>query len=502
MTSTATQYEVGTIVHVAPGTLLMERNIRDAKPDKALVDSIRTIGVQEPISAVITAAGELLVRLGHRRTLGAIEAERETVPVYVVGHDSDAKTDEILRVIAQRDENTHRAGLTTAEEIGVVETLTGLGLSAAQVAKQARMKRADVDNAITVSGSALTRKAADRYETLTLDQLVTVQEFEDDAETVKALIVAATEGKFDHVAQRARNDRDEAAAKAQVIAVIEAEGVTVIERPGHSAPAKALRNIKANDEATEALSVETHAECPGHVAWIENNWVTVTSDGSEVEYPDEPGDDADEEAWDAYEAEYERVRLDSRNVQRPTACYGCADPTANGHVDRWGGGSSTSSKPKAADMSEEEREAAKAKRALVVENNKAWTAAQPVRREFLHSFAGRKTAPKGAAAFIATALSVDASIAGKGSDLAAEWLGVKKTGWRTDLTPAKTATDSRALVVVLTQVLASYEAETTGDGAWRQDGTGNSTGRYLRYLASLGYTLADVEEFAASKKTA
>ncbi|GGO94381.1 hypothetical protein GCM10011584_35280 [Nocardioides phosphati] len=501
MTTTATQYEVGTIVHVAPGTLQMDRNIREAKPDKALADSIRAIGVQEPISAVITASGNLLVRLGHRRTLASIEAERETVPVYICGHDSDAKTDEIGRVIAQRDENTHRAGLTTAEEIGVVETLTGLGLSAAQVAKQARMKRTDVDNAIAVSGSALARKSADRYETLTLDQLVTVQEFEDDPETVKALIAAASEGKFAHVAQRARNDRAEQKQRADLIASLTEAGVRVIERDSDS-PAKAVTNLKASKDS-DYLTAETHTECPGHVAWLGTGWVRVdTATGEPVDFPAEP-DDGDEAAWDAYEQAYEQVRQTSREVHRAVPVYGCENPTEYGHVDPWVSSQASRAKPKADEMTDEERAEAKAKRALVIENNKAWTAAKTVRREWLATFAARKTAPKGTATFIATALCRDSHLTGKGIGLAADWLGVKHSGFgRADLSPTAGTTEGRALTIALVEILGGYEDEATGDNAWRHDGRDNATGRYLRFLEAAGYGLSDVETYAQSSETA
>lgn len=175
---------IGTTVHVAPGTLLLDRNIRDAQPDADLVKSVRAVGVLQPIGAVVTPDAQLRVRFGQRRTLAAITADRDTVPVYLLGAEQDedtaateARAEEVQRIITQRDENTHRAGLTTSEEVAVVEQLTAFGLSAAQIAKQARIKRTDVDAAIAVSGSPLARAASDRYADLTLDQAAVVAEF-------------------------------------------------------------------------------------------------------------------------------------------------------------------------------------------------------------------------------------------------------------------------------------------------------------------------------------
>ena len=50
-------------------------------------------------------------------------------------------------------------------------------------------------------------------------------------------------------------------------------------------------------------------------------------------------------------------------------------------------------------------------------------------------------------------------------------------------------------------LLAGYEKDCS-DNAWRHDGTGNAVGTYLRFLATLGYTLSDVEEYAVSDQTA
>lgn len=154
-------------------------------------------------------------------------------------------------------------------------------------------------------------------------------------------------------------------------------------------------------------------------------------------------------------------------------------------------------------MTEEEREQAKAARRLVIENNKAWESAETVRREWLATFAKSKTPPKGTGRFLATALSTDAHLIGtvNGNHLAADWLGSKESVGRRDLTPAKSATDNRALDVALVAVLADYEADQT-DRSWRDNGTHNATGRYLRFLAACGYGLSPVEKYAASNKTA
>ncbi|GAA1836133.1 hypothetical protein GCM10009795_096630 [Nocardioides hankookensis] len=501
------EWEVGTTVHVAPDTLLIERNIRDAQPDKDLIDSVREFGVLEPVSVVITTDGDaLLVRRGHRRTLAAIAASRATIPAYIAGIDSLAKDAEVERVVTQREENTRRIGLTTGDEVRYVETLAGMGLSAAQIAKRGKVKRADVDNALVVIGSDLARKAADRYESLTLDQIATVAEFENDPETVKALIAGAATRQFEHVAQRARNDRAEAQFKAALVAALEAEGVRVVERPD---TAGALDRYKPTIDG-EVFTADTHRQCPGHIAWLGTDWVTVGKDGNPVIEPDEPtepeggwaSEEDEEAAWAAYDAAEEKAYEEARRVNRPVAVYGCENPTGHGHIDRHGVSSYSPAKTKAADMTDDEREEARKARALVIENNKAWDAAETVRREWVKAtFGARKSAPKGAAAFLAIALADDTYTVnnpGHGAlSISAEWIGDRAK----IATQAAKATEGRALVLALVQILAAYESHMTRD-EWRRDGTTTATGRYLRFIESCGYPLSDVEKYATSKKTA
>lgn len=138
-----------------------------------------------PIVAVRTEDGALRVRYGHRRALAAVEVGRATVPVIVTGADG---ADEAARIVTQWHE--HRAGLVTADKVAAVEQLSLLGLSAAQIVKQTRARKADVEQALATAGSALAKGAATRYEFLTLDQAAAVAEF-SEPETVKALIASA-----------------------------------------------------------------------------------------------------------------------------------------------------------------------------------------------------------------------------------------------------------------------------------------------------------------------
>lgn len=290
------------VQQVDPRTLLVDANVRrDARVDADLVASVRDLGVLLPIIAVRTAEGRLRVRFGHRRTLAAIEAGRQTVPVVVAADEATGDTAQVERLVTQWAENEHRAGLTTAERVGVISQLAAFGISPAQIAKRTRAKRGEVTAALAVAGSALAQAASVRYDFLDLTQAATVAEFEDDPEAVKALVLAARSGQFDHSAQRLRDARAETTERERVADELRAAGLTVIDRPGSGDAATDLRQLTDADGVQ--LTEDTHVGCPGHAAYVTtlSGYVTsgadlpVSDDAAPLDDPDEADpDDAEE----------------------------------------------------------------------------------------------------------------------------------------------------------------------------------------------------------------
>lgn len=187
----------------------------------------------------------------------------------------------------------------------------------------------------------------------------------------------------------------------------------------------------------------------------------------------------------------------------PTTQEVCVDPETHGHtVRRYDANPYGREKKKAAEMSEDERAAASAARRDTIESNKAWAAAEPVRREWLTQWATRKTLPKGAGTFLATTLATDPETVTRigGNYLAATLLGVTtgQYGRSSDLTAAiAKASDTRAQVLTLVLVLAGYDNYLSRED-WRT--VRQSPRRYLTYLASLGYSLSDVERRARGEE--
>ncbi|NHA02109.1 hypothetical protein G5V59_27400 [Nocardioides sp. W3-2-3] len=378
--------------------------------------------------------------------------------------------------------------------------------------------------------------------------MAAVAEFEDDSEAVTALIAAATTGRFDHTLAQARQTRDWNLAKEALVKDLTDAGLTIIDEPGYPSPTKSLARLAVSAEDDTPLSEVEHEDCPGHVVWIGRREVEVDKNGKPVVLPPEPSIEApdapydlDDHYWfvnepDDYEgddpragiapdvlaaydeaqAEYDKAvdeyqkalakaRAGSRRVTLPAAIYGCREWAERGHHDPHAYHSPSTSKPKASEMSEAEREEAKKARKVVIDNNKAWAPALDVRREYVANLAKAKTPPKGTQKFLATALTEDARLISDvtARHLAGDWLGLNAKN--TPKAAIEKATDNRALVMTLIRVLAAYEAPLGGQfgrGEWRRDGTNNATGRYLRFLESTGYALSEVEKFAISKKTA
>jgi hypothetical protein len=412
------------------------------------------------------------VRFGHRRTLAAIEAELATVPVEIVGDEATDDAAQIERILTQHAENAHRAALTSSEQLGVVEQLSAFGMSAAQIAKRTKIKRGSVDASLAVASSELAKAATDRYDFLTLEQAAAVAEFDNDPDAVTELVVAAQHGRgFDHLVQRLREDRaDQVLIDAKVAELLTA-GITIIDRPMWTDAAKDLETIARRADAE--ITPESHADCPGHAAYVEVVW------------------DVDEDADDSEDDEH-RIAA---------ATYVCLDAVQYGHLAPTPESSRTQ---RVVDIDEAARkEAATAERRRVLDNNKAWRAAETVRRKWLKNFVARKTAPKGAVRYIFGELAEGDHQLRDGMDkqheFARELLGLDAPVSRWQRTPGADALintlgnagDGRAQVITLALVLGAFET-TLGVHTWRNPNAG--AGRYFTQIATWGYELSEIEQ--------
>lgn len=472
------------VADVDPATLLVDVNLRSATTaDKDFVASLKQFGVLQPVIGVRTADGDVRVRFGHRRVLGAIEAGLPTIPLVVIGDEGTDKTATIERLLTQYAENEHRAGLTKTETVDVVEQLRLLDVAPAAIAKQTRLKRRDVDNAITIARSTVAKTAHEQHP-LTLEQAAGIAEFENDPEAVDNLVRAATRDRFDHALATARQHRADAKAIALFTEKLAELGVPIIDTPTWGQQPQAL--IRLTTLKGQDVTVEQHAACPGHVVWADEDWAYFRADGTVIE---------DQDEIDKLDEQDEPAGVDWK--KRFVAVYGCSDPGVHGHlVDGRApktSGAATSNMPddKRAEAEQAAADLRAAERRMVIANNRAWDIAEPVRQRWVKANVGvRKTLPKGAGEFMATTLTADTLML-QGCRYSAATYGFLTEGESTWL---QGASETRAQVVALLLILAAYEGFTDRTN-WRSKP--DQTRRYLLWLQDQGYALSDVERMAA-----
>jgi ParB family chromosome partitioning protein len=448
MTDTTT---LGTIEHIDPNTIEVETNVRTiVKVHPALVASIREFGVLEPVVCRRAENGTVSVRMGQRRVLAAREAERATVPAYIVEGDDSTVT----RLVEQFAENEHRADLTEPERAAVFQQLSFEGLNVAQIAKQTGVKKAVVEAGIKVAESEFAGKIATKHE-VTLDQAAALIEFEGDKDAVSRLVQYAEESpeQFPHELQRQRDNHARAeAVEAQQAALTEA-GYTILDSRPDSYYDKehiGLRDLVTSDgEPVTAL----------HLAEVDPKFAHVRA---------YIGGDVDVAYF----------------VTNPKG-WGFKKVSANGSVS--------------GPMTDEQ----KAERKTLIGNNKAWVSAEVVRLEWLTTFLSRKTLPKDATAFVAIGLTrhrTDVSSAlAAGNRFAAVLLGLPEAEGYWSPSPVDTYAEqpTKAAHAILAVVLAGMELA-TGTYTWRNPSS--TAVRYFAQIAAWGYPLSEVEQIVVEAK--
>jgi len=327
------------------------------------------------------------------------------------------------------------------------------GMSVAAIARVSGTKRARVDQAIVVAENELALAVAAKHG-LNMEQASAIAEFSEDREAVKELTVLALRapGDFDHRLSRLRQDRASDDARQRVLAACAEVGLSVIERPEHG-DKSTVRVRDLYDGNGERLDEAAHVACAGHAVVIEDDW---------------------------------------QGGVRSVAY--CTSWREHGHQLR----------PNAKqDLPGPEAEAERARRREVIERNKAWRAAEPVRLAFVTEVCARRSAPKPMLRYLAGDLLAHPSGIGHfDAEQVAAFLGLSATAvpsW-SNASPASPSVEQtpegRLPLLLFAQVAGSVEA-TMGVHSWRS-GDRRVAG-YLGFLAVLGYTLSEVEQLVVER---
>ncbi|MGY2872837.1 ParB family transcriptional regulator, chromosome partitioning protein [Marmoricola sp. URHA0025 HA25] len=499
MTDQMTDPSIGHLIDLDPATLTIATNVRtDVAEDKDFANSIKTRGVLEPVTVYHAEDGTYAVLRGQRRTLTAakVGTPSGTIPCRVVARPEDAD-----RIGDQMVENIHRAGMRQSEILDGVEQLALLGVSAAQITKRVALRRAEVDAALAVASKEHSRTRVDSGD-LTLEQAAIYAEFEGDDAAIERLDNAARWGRsLEHTAQRLRDEAVEreadAAAFAEAFERLTAEGLPVLS----------AEEAEQAEESGEVLRISRLVTAEGEPV-PEEEWPYVPSARVQIVkewiYPDEDEwDDDTADATDGTEdgASDEEDR-DDEHAEPYQACvpvWVVTDLDASG-LRRRGTATDSSIGVESEANAEARAEAKREERRRVIANNKAWTSAEAVRRDWVTTFLSRKTPPKGAEALICEAVVTGAHFLYKAMEnnhpmlRTLSGVGAEKTRWDSagELATmvAKGSTPKTATMTTLAAVVTAWEA-TLGKHTWRNPSRWDA--RMLTALTEWGYQPSEVE---------
>jgi ParB family chromosome partitioning protein len=431
------------LLDLDPHELLAHSNIRSDLGDlEGLTASVSAVGVLEPVIVAPNGDGRLHVVAGFRRVAAAAAAGKR-VPCLLRPDLAAGPT----ALVAQLAENLRREDLTTAEEAAGYEQLAAFGLDEEAIAVQVGSDPEVVSKSIGLAKAPRAMAVSAKY-FLTLGDSLAIAEFEDDPEAIKVLTVALQREpqRFPHVLSRARQDREHRLKREQIVRDL-GDVPLLAKEPGYYGLTKGKpgRLDRCCGEDGKPITLAKHRKCPGHSAFIEDGW------------------------------------------QGPKLVWTCKDPLGNGHKDGFGGRST--SRSSAAEPSPEEKAKASEERRAVLRNNKASKAADAVRKAFLEELCLRSDPPKGSLRYAVTAILGDMRLLlDHGEALRGQ-----------ELKKALDVPDARLPLLMMRLACQAMERSMQVD-AWRSPPEG--AGAYLRFLASAGYPLSDVEQLviAASDK--
>ena len=440
-------------------------NVRqDISLDPEFLASITELGILTPLRITTDGPAGYRVIEGHRRLAAAEKLGIAEVPCDLA---ADRERDEAGQFLDMYAANHHRKGLTALEEADALFGASTNGATRTRIRKATGLDREQVGAALgaaKMSGTARETAQALGY-AITLDQLALLAEFDGDEEAVGRLTTAFCDGRSgEHEAERIRQERAELAEHERLAEQLRSDGYAITtELPPNATMLHAL----VHDE--QELTPEAHAACPGRGVY-----------------------------FGPYQPLQPHHYCTGPEANGHASCY---QPTplpdlSDGNPDTGAStGPGTGSGP-----------AADPGRKLVVEGNRAWTAACTVRRRWLTEvLLPRRTAPKETMPFITAQLLAmpgplrDAIASAPRSDLFRE---LTKGSFRPAEIEAWPA--SRLPLVLLAVVAAAYEDRMGGDqgkATWRTDRyspcTRDEAGAWFRFLAGIGYELSLIEQAVA-----
>ncbi|MEV4837852.1 hypothetical protein AB0K05_25245 [Nonomuraea sp. NPDC049486] len=287
---------------------------------------------------------------GNRRLEGAITINLPKLLCLIDLTKAQDKASLFVDQVVENDDD-FRLGLTPFEQSRALFMAHQLGATRTEIRKRTGRTREEIAQAIAAGKlSEPTRRTAQAMEyAWTLDELALLDEFDGDQQALARIdsYISGWGYTGRHAIERVRQERQEAAAHAQALADLAAAGIPVTE----DAPAGAAL-LSRLASRVEGFDPERHTDCPGRGAFF-HSW-----------------------------------------RQGQPELY-CSTPEQHGYTPP-----PTITLPQSA-----RTEPDGPSRKIVMQGNRAWTAAATVRQEWLATLFARRSAPKPVARFITRILN-------------------------------------------------------------------------------------------------
>ncbi|MGW5569641.1 hypothetical protein ACWEVD_00450 [Nocardia thailandica] len=489
-----------------PAELIIGHNVRpedqidlDAYPQQ--VDSIRRLGVVDPILAECGPDGQVVVVDGQVRALIARDLGLTRVPVYIrpVELDLDHPERQITRTIDQINLNDRRIELTDSARAAGVAYMLDLGATVTRIAQDLQADTASIRRAATIARSATAATLLDDR-SWSLDQLEVLAGYEHLGDTDAVQRLSESRWNFDYRARLIAADRQQRRDRLTAALRYAATGHPILSVDSVDLDPEVYVAVDdlvdADGEPVSGEQIEADpARWPVALDLVEDAELYDPDTGLGVDPDsvdfdattalDEPRDGlrrfhglAYRDGWiPGYQLRTDQ--LDALGLQRRVH--------ATATVGEGTGAVSDAAHGAAGQAAAAEQ--ARTERRRVIELNKRGAAAKERRVEFLRRVLALRTPPPGAAEFVAWSLAHDATLLSgtRARSLAQDLLGADTRAALTD--KADNAAGGRAHVITLGLVLAAHESSIEKD-FWRSHHPyATARPRYLRLLAQIGQHL-------------
>lgn len=442
-----------------PRNLELEGNIRTNPEIASLVADIKERGIIQPLLVEPgTELDQYRVIDGQRRVLAALELGITEIPIHV----QPAGTEE-ARILDQLRSNLQRDTISRGDQVAAVQTLVGLGMTAAAIVKKTTYDKKTIDSVVAIGKSETATALLATAAPLDLETAAALAEAEAELPThvMAELAERAAKGyQISREIERRVSDARHEKEKAAAVEKLTAEGIEIV----------------ASDSTG-------YTSTGYHILELAYLYATEARDKTISKAKAKEAAGADLVGWAGYSGGKYVVQYGVRNWWE----HGLFAPR----------GFNAPTKTAAGDTSEADKE----KRRTTIANNKAWPIATDARLKWIREtlLAGTNhTDPSYQSAIALGIANTFPGEPGHSRALAYDWLGINaKVEYQSpegkDLTAWLATRPKAGATLALAFVIAATESDIGKKDGWRPYEP-KKLAAYLAQLVTWGYTPSELEQ--------